>query len=383
MKKKIQIISAFLVMAIWISLAGFAWLQPAKQISAAERRPLAQLPSFGDGTADKPFTDLFDKYTQDQFPLRDTFRQLKSLFQFYTMQQMDNNNYYAVDGFVAKMLQMGKNQENQLLLNLDIFNNIYNKYLRPFGCKTYVAIVPDKGYYMYEESGHLAPDYEKLFNLIKEKMPWATHIDLTQLLTLEDFYKTDTHWRQENLVKVAEKIAEAMKTKVTPFEKYTMELIEKPFYGVYYGHAALPLPAEKMYHMHSEILDACAVYKLEPVVDENGKLTMEFAWTTEPSPVYDLSQLDSEDMYNSFISPNTVGMLRIVNPNATTGKNLIVFRDSFGSSISPLLVESYATVTLVDLRYADSEGLGNYLNFRGDDVLFLFGTQVLLETPLK
>ena len=214
-------------------------------------------------------------------------------------------------------------------------------------------------------------------------MPWATHIDLTQLLTLEDFYKTDTHWRQENLVKVAEKIAEAMKTKVTPFEKYTMELIEKPFYGVYYGHAALPLPAEKMYHMHSEILDACAVYKLEPVVDENGKLTMEFAWTTEPSPVYDLSQLDSEDMYNSFISPNTVGMLRIVNPNATTGKNLIVFRDSFGSSISPLLVESYATVTLVDLRYADSEGLGNYLNFRGDDVLFLFGTQVLLETPLK
>ena len=76
MKKKIQIISAFLVMAIWISLAGFAWLQPAKQISAAERRPLAQLPSFGDGTADKPFTDLFDKYTQDQFPLRDTFSQL-------------------------------------------------------------------------------------------------------------------------------------------------------------------------------------------------------------------------------------------------------------------------------------------------------------------
>lgn len=383
MKKKIQIISAFLVMAIWISLAGFAWLQPAKQISAAERRPLAQLPAFSDSTADKPFTDLFDKYTQDQFPLRDTFRQLKSLFHFYTMQQMDNNNYYAVDGFVAKMLQMGKNQENQLLLNLDIFNNIYNKYLRPFGCKTYVAIAPDKGYYMYEESGHLAPDYEKLFNLIKEKMPWATHIDLTQLLTLEDFYKTDTHWRQENLVKVAEKIAEAMKTKVTPFEKYTMELIEKPFYGVYYGHAALPLPAEKMYHMHSEILDACAVYKLEPVVDENGKLTMEFAWTTEPSPVYDLSQLDSGDMYNSFISPNTVGMLRIVNPNATTGKNLIVFRDSFGSSISPLLVESYATVTLVDLRYADSEGLGNYLNFRGDDVLFLFGTQVLLETPLK
>lgn len=383
MKKKIQIISAFLVMAIWISLAGFAWLQPAKQISAAERRPLAQLPSFSDSTADKPFTDLFDKYTQDQFPLRDTFRQLKSLFHFYTMQQMDNNNYYAVDGFVAKMLQMGKNQENQLLLNLDIFNNIYNKYLRPFGCKAYVAIAPDKGYYMYEESGHLAPDYEKLFALVKEKMPWATHIDLTQLLTLEDFYKTDTHWRQENLVKVAEKIAEAMKTKVTPFEQYTMEFVEKPFYGVYYGHAALPLPAEEMYHMHSEILDACAVYKLEPVVDENGKLTMEFAWTTEPSPVYDLSQLDSEDMYNSFISPNTVGMLRIVNPNATTGKNLIVFRDSFGSSISPLLVESYATVTLVDLRYADSEGLGNYLNFRGDDVLFLFGTQVLLETPLK
>ncbi|MBO5049704.1 MAG: hypothetical protein J6C41_04680, partial [Oscillospiraceae bacterium] len=78
-----------------------------------------------------------------------------------------------------------------------------------------------------------------------------------------------------------------------------------------------------------------------------------------------------------------LGMVRIKNPNATTGKSLIVFRDSFGSSISPLLVESYATVTLVDLRYASSEDLGRYLTFRGDDVLFLFGTQVLMETPLN
>ena len=33
------------------------------------------------------------------------------------------------------------------------------------------------------------------------------------------------------------------------------------------------------------------------------------------------------------------------------GKKLLLFRDSFGGSIAPLLAEYYEEVTLVDLRY--------------------------------
>ena len=70
-------------------------------------------------------------------------------------------------------------------------------------------------------------------------------------------------------------------------------------------------------------------------------------------------------------------LLTIENPNAATGRELILFRDSFGSSIAPLLVSDYAKVTLVDLRYIQSDYLGQFLTFSGQDVLFLYSTLVL------
>ena len=63
--------------------------------------------------------------------------------------------------------------------------------------------------------------------------------------------------------------------------------------------------------------------------------------------------------------------------NATSDKELIVFRDSFASSMVPLLLENYKTVTLVDIRYMSTQVLGNFIDFHGQDVLFLYSTTVL------
>ena len=54
-----------------------------------------------------------------------------------------------------------------------------------------------------------------------------------------------------------------------------------------------------------------------------------------------------------------------------------MFRDSFGSSITPLLIEGYSSITLVDIRYLASNRLGKYVDFTDCDVLFLYSTGVL------
>ena len=64
-------------------------------------------------------------------------------------------------------------------------------------------------------------------------------------------------------------------------------------------------------------------------------------------------------------------LVTIENPKAETGRELIVFRDSFGSSVVPLLVADYAKITLVDIRYIQPDMLGQFLEFHGQDVLFL------------
>ena len=81
------------------------------------------------------------------------------------------------------------------------------------------------------------------------------------------------------------------------------------------------------------------------------------------------------DGYDLFLS-GAEAFLRIDNP-AGEGE-LVLFRDSFGSSLAPLLAGSYARVSIVDLRYISTEALGQFLEVSPEaDVLFLYSVPVL------
>jgi len=56
---------------------------------------------------------------------------------------------------------------------------------------------------------------------------------------------------------------------------------------------------------------------------------------------------------------------------------LVIFRDSFGSSIAPLFAQGYKKITLVDIRYMHPDMLEHYVEFENQDVLFLYSTLVL------
>ena len=360
MNQKIRAIGAAVLVVIWAALTGFAWFGPAKDISEAERRPLEQWPGISVETLlNGKFMTDFEDYTLDQFPGRDTFRQIKSLFHYYAMQQLDNNDIYIVDGYAAKL----EYPMNQSSVNFAVrkFNNLYEKYLKESDGNIYFAIVPDKGYYLAEENGYPAMDYDALFAQMEEKLSWAEFIDITDCLDAEDYYYTDAHWRQENIIPVAQKIAQAMGNTVPQEADYNKVLIERPFYGVYYGQAALPMQPEEMYILTNDMLSDCKVYS-----EELGAYT----------DVYNMDKLTSKDLYDVYLSGPQM-LLTIENPNATTDKELIIFRDSFGSSISPLLIQDYSKITLVDIRYIASDFLGEYVTFNGQDVLFLYNTLVL------
>ena len=124
---------------------------------------------------------------------------------------------------------------------------------------------------------------------------------------------------------------------------------------------------ETIYLMQSQVLSQCRVFDVEL-----GSYT----------DVYNMEKVTSKDLYDIYLS-GARALLRIENPNPKTSRHLIVFRDSFGSSLIPLLAENYASVTIVDLRYISSAVLNQYITFAGQDVLFLYNTQVLNSTPLK
>lgn len=355
MNKKI---TALLIVLLWVCLAAAAWFGPEKEISEAERRPLAQLPEISaDSVLSGRFMGDFEDYTLDQFPLRDGFRTLKSLFHSYVLGQKDNNGIYIVKGSAIK--QEYPLNQSSVHHALDRFQYVYEQYLE--NANVYFAMVPDKGYYLAQEAGQLSLDYEALSTAFREGMPWAQTVDLTAHLSGEDYYRTDTHWRQESLLDAAGAICEALGISMPQVEDYTVTELERPFYGVYYGQAALPMEADTIRILENDLLRACTVYDYE-----SGKTTA----------VYDMSKLDSRDLYDVYLS-GARALLTIENPNAATDRELILFRDSFGSAITPLLLQDYARVTLVDIRYIQPAMLGRFLEFDGKDVLFLYSTLVL------
>ena len=360
MTKKIRIIGAAVVSVLWLAVSVFAWVQPPKAESDAERRPLDQFPKLTVKTLlECEFMTKFEEYTLDQFPARDLFRQIKALFHYNVMGQKDNNDIIIHDGYAAQM----EYPLNETSINYATkkFASIYNKYLKRYGSKVYVTVIPDKGYYLPESAGYLTMDYEKLFTMVAEGMPFAQYVDLTNDLSLEDYYFTDTHWRQEAIVDAAGTLCEAMGVTAPKPEDYSVVALEKPFYGVYYGQAALPMQPETLYYLQNDMLDSCIV-----VNHETGK----------SGNVYDMTKSTGKDLYEVFLS-GPAALLTIENPNAKTDKELIVFRDSFGSSMVPLLVQDYATVTVVDIRYLNSSFLSQFIDFHGQDVLFLYSTLVL------
>ena len=194
-----------------------------------------------------------------------------------------------------------------------------------------------------------------------EKYFAEARLDLTATLDAQDYYRTDTHWRQESLLETAQALCEALGVPSPKAEDYTVTALERPFYGVYYGQAALPMEADTIRILESDLLKACTVYDFE-----SGKT----------GAVYDMGKLDSKDMYEVYLS-GPRSLLTVENPKADTDRELILFRDSFGSSIAPLLMQGYAKITLVDVRYIQPELLIRFVDFADKDVLFLYSTLVL------
>ena len=356
MKKKFN--PVLLIAVLWLAVSVFCWLKPAQEISDSERRKLDQFPKLTfSSVMNGGFMEKFESASTDQFPLREGLRKLKAAFSTDVYLQLDNHDIISYEGSLEKL--NGPVSETSLQKAQDKLQSLHTK-LFP-DSKVYFAIVPEKGYYIPESAGYPLTDYAEILKL---ELPFAEKIDLSGTLTLDSYYLTDSHWRQETITETAAQLAAAMG--VTLSADYTAETVKEDFLGVYAGQSGLPVRAESITILRNDILDGCTVYNHE---------------TGRTNGLYDLEALGNRDPYDVYLS-GAVPLLDIENPNATTDKELVVFRDSFGSSIIPLLCEAYRHVTVVDIRYIQSIALPNFVDFHGQDVLLLYSTGVLNNSTM-
>ena len=221
----------------------------------------------------------------------------------------------------------------------------------------YYAIAPSKNYFVNDRV-QTPFDYDQMLSILSENITSAQYINLFDTLTLEDYYKTDPHWRQERLQKTVDRLGESLgfTTDLSTYQANTVE----GFIGQH-GHDKENFPSEDLVYLTNDAINNAVVDNMQ-----------------EPDfkQVYNLDKLSSSSPYDVFLSGPTP-LETITNNSAETDKELVIFRDSSTSSLAPLLIENYKTITLVDIRYMMSAMLGDYVNFDGKDVLFLYGEQVI------
>ncbi len=354
-----NIITVLLLSAILGGFSIYTIFKPQDQFSDTERRALDQFPELNTDTLiSGKFMKEFEDYTLDQFPLRDTFRGIKAFSEKNIFNKMDNNKIYSAEGHLSK-IEYPLNYE--MLDNaIQKFDKINNKYLNESN-NVFFSIIPDKNFFLAEKNGYLNLDYEEMFRYMTSNTPDMTFIDVQKTLELDDYYRTDTHWKQENLIETAALIAERMG--VTIPSEYNENIISYPFYGVYCGQYALPVEPDSITYLTNDIID-------------NFKITIYDSGKPVETVVYDMSKSASKDPYEIFLS-GAIAVQTIENPMAANDRELIIFRDSFGSSMAPLLAQGYAKTTLLDIRYISSDYLSYFADFENADVLFMYSAIVL------
>ena len=241
-------------------------------------------------------------------------------------------NEKALNNFVSKM------------------NSISEKYLG--GESAVCAIIPDKSYFVSDIYAD-AYDHDAVVSAVESGLAGWTVIDLAETLSLESYYRTDRHFEQPAIFNMVNAIGEQMDFFVEEWN-FMPEVIGQ-YIGCYKGSES-----EEFTVMVSEYTDAA-------VVTAYGK---ESTGVYIPECFNNAEQLD-------VILGGASPIVTIEVPNAQREKELVLFCDSFGAIVAPLLLEEYSKVTLVDLRFIGVQMLGNFVEFEGADVLFMYYDQII------
>jgi len=362
-----------------ILLAGFVLnvITPDKEISFTERRPLDQMPELNkEFIFSKNTGEVLEEYLLDQFWNRDGVRSLKVWVDRNILRKTDVNGLYQIGEHLFKMDY--PISENSVIKAGEKMLAIQEKF---FGDTNQVAfsMIPDKAHYAPNKDKYLSLDYKKMMQLLEDtltevkdggatRIPTMGCIDLESTLELDDYYYTDLHWKQENLKETVEAIWAHFGIEAElDMDEFTVNDYA-PFYGAYYGQAASNGNGDQLSWLVDEEIENMIVKDFDEM-----KASKDIIYAEE--------KLGTVDSYELFFGGNSP-LIVIDNPACETGDRLILFRDSFGSAIAPLLAKEYSQVVLVDLRFLGYEFLGNFVDFEGADVLFMWGQAIYNDSTM-
>jgi hypothetical protein len=349
-------------------IGGFALanlLMPDPEVLTSERRRPAELVAFTpENLASAYWMSSFEDHAADVFVLREPLRTLRAATLLDVFRLCDKDGLYLGVAGAGKIEPL---QTAAVAQSSGKIGRIATDLLQRYpDLQIYYTVIPDKS----TVDGHAGVgfDVQQAEVLLGQQLPSATRIALAEVLWAADYYRTDLHWDQVALIRaggVLDTLGASMGFSTAPAANYQVHEAGA-FEGVYPGQLALPMQADTMRYLTDTTIDDLEVSYFDP---SSGALAT--------GSLYDLEAFAGRDPYDIFLA-GSQPLVVLENPNALRQRELYLFRDSFGSSLGPLLAQGYSKVTLIDLRYLDYRALERYISIEPDsDVLFVYSGQIL------
>ena len=352
---------SIVLLAVVVAFVALALITPDKDFSESENRSLAQFPELS-GILEGDFLNDLGDWFADQFPGRDLWMSLNLKANQLLGQKEASGVYLCADDYLIQV----PSEPNwpQVDRNMEAINKFAETYPT---LNMVMCVAPNAITVHADKLPENAParNQEKDLEYLQEKLTGATFVDVTRTLKRHSsnylYYKTDHHWTSLAAAYAFQEIAPVMSLYNPDLESYTVYTVSNSFEGTLSSKAG----------SHAA-RDTVEIY----VPDTNIEYFVSYPDGTDVRSFYKREALDQKDHYTVFFGGNYSRL--DITTTADTGRNLLIFKDSYANCMVQFLYPYFDHITMIDPRYYyDNVDLA----IRSEsitDVLFLYNLDTFL-----
>ncbi len=337
-------------------LVGF--LKKDQAFSQNENRKLAQIPKFSfSRLTDGSYLKDLGSYTADQFPGRDSWISLNLRMNRFLGQKESMGVYLCRDNYLMQI--PSEPNVTQVQRNISAINAFAQTYP---DLNMVMTIAPNAVTICKDKLPKNAPVRDQLADLdnLKNQLNGVTFLDVTDTLMAHKneylYYRTDHHWTSHAAHYAFQAIAPSLNITLPETEDYTIYKVSNTFEGTLSSKSG----------SHSA-RDTVEIYV--PKTDIDYYVTYDDTDQTICS-MYDRTALGKKDHYTVFFGGNHSRV--DITTTADTGRNLLLFKDSYANCMAQFLYPYFDHITIIDPRYY-YDNVDLIIKTEGiTDVLFLY-----------
>ncbi|MCI8410042.1 MAG: hypothetical protein HFJ09_12355 [Lachnospiraceae bacterium] len=360
--QKQKIVTIFFSIGIMglLSITGLVtFFGPQKTFSENENRYLSKVSDINwrdlqSGKAQSTLTQIAD----DQFPYHDFWMQTSTEIRKIMGKQDIGGVYLGKDHYYFEKILDSDFDKNRYYNNLRLVAAMQEKLGEPI----ITMLVPSPATIYKDKLPKYAIEYDssQKYKQGKEIVGKENWLDIRTLLEREAkqqqvYFRTDHHWTMSGAFAAYKAFMEQVKESSKPLDYFDLQEKSNTFFGTLYSKAldkdAIPDTLFIPENIPSDLQITCDEEKHESI--------------------YDMEKLNTKDKYAVFFGGNH-GITQIINPNGNQDKTLVIIKDSFANCFTPMLIEHYQKIIMLDLRYYN-DSVSNLLSTeKNKTILVLF-----------